>query len=279
MNTALTGVGRIRVAELDQRVDVAEAHLVGAGGDAVDRLERARRGVDGDVEPFGLEVALVDRDQERRRRAFELAVEREFDRRSGRTQRRSDSAAAARMQPGASRTDLEHRSCRYPLDVARPVRRRMSRRRCAQFRCSAKNMPNERARQDRDAGIGSAQTAYFLHTGMQSAAAAGNASRAGADRLENGVASRGSLPDERVMRRPAAARRTVPAFAAPYAPPDEDAGAGAAGRGSARRGGRSAHRRPRPRGWSRRSARSPAGSAASRTSCTPIRSRPRRAWR
>ena len=71
---------RIGVAELDQRVDVAEAHVVGARRDAVDRLERAAGGVDGDVEALGLEVALVDRDQERRRRALELAVEREFDR-------------------------------------------------------------------------------------------------------------------------------------------------------------------------------------------------------
>ena len=75
---------RIGVAELDQRVDVAEAHVVGARRDAVDRLERAAGGVDGDVEALGLEVALVDRDHERRRRAFELAVEREFDRRSAR---------------------------------------------------------------------------------------------------------------------------------------------------------------------------------------------------
>ena len=71
---------RIGVAELDQRVDVAEAHVVGAGGHALDRLERAARAVDGDVEALGLEVALVDRDHERRGRAFELEVEREFDR-------------------------------------------------------------------------------------------------------------------------------------------------------------------------------------------------------
>ena len=69
----------IGVAELDQRIDVAEAHVVGAGRDAIDRLERTARGVDGDVEPLGLEVALVDRDHERRGGALELEVEREFD--------------------------------------------------------------------------------------------------------------------------------------------------------------------------------------------------------
>ena len=50
-----------------------------AGGDAGDRLERRRRLVDGDVEPFVLEVALVLGNQEERGRPFEAAVEREFD--------------------------------------------------------------------------------------------------------------------------------------------------------------------------------------------------------
>src|SRR4029077_421716 len=70
---------RVGVAELDQRIDVAEAHVVGAGGDAIDRLKRAGRGIDRDVEAFGLEVALVDRDHERGSRALELEVERELD--------------------------------------------------------------------------------------------------------------------------------------------------------------------------------------------------------
>ena len=72
---------RIGVAELDQRIDVAEADVVGAGRDAVQRLERAAGGVDRDVETFGLVIALVGGDQERRRRALEFPVEREFHRR------------------------------------------------------------------------------------------------------------------------------------------------------------------------------------------------------
>src|SRR5262249_37766966 len=55
---------RVLVAELDQRVDVGEGHVVGARRDAVDRLDRAAGGVDGDVEAFGLEVAAVERQQE-----------------------------------------------------------------------------------------------------------------------------------------------------------------------------------------------------------------------
>jgi hypothetical protein len=72
--------GRVLVAELDQRIDVAEAHVVGAGGNTGDRLQRAGRGIDGDVESLSLVVALVEPDQERCRRALELEVEAEFDR-------------------------------------------------------------------------------------------------------------------------------------------------------------------------------------------------------
>ena len=66
--------------ELHQRVDVAEAHFVGAGRDARDRLTRARAGIDGDVEPLVLEVTVVDGDEERGGRPLELPVEREADR-------------------------------------------------------------------------------------------------------------------------------------------------------------------------------------------------------
>src|SRR5207237_454479 len=72
---------RIGVTELDQRIDVAEAHVVGARRDAIDRFERAGGRIDRHVEPFGLVIALVNRDHERRGRALEFEIEREFDRR------------------------------------------------------------------------------------------------------------------------------------------------------------------------------------------------------
>ena len=72
---------RVLVAEADQRVHVAGADVVGAGGDAGDRLARAVARVDGDVEPLGFEVALVERHRERRGRALEAPVEGEFHRR------------------------------------------------------------------------------------------------------------------------------------------------------------------------------------------------------
>ena len=137
---------RIGVAELDQRVDVAEAHVVGAGRDAVDRLERARRGVDGDVEAFGLEVALVDGDHERRGRALELEVERELDlglRGGGAGGERREwprQGQARRGRPHVSRAPI---SCRYAF------RRFRAARAPAVGCCSAKNMPNERASRDR----------------------------------------------------------------------------------------------------------------------------------
>ena len=70
---------RVLVLELDQRIDVEEAERIGAGGDAGDAGDRAGAGVDGDVEAFGLVVALVDGDEIGRRRAFELPVEGELD--------------------------------------------------------------------------------------------------------------------------------------------------------------------------------------------------------
>ena len=60
------------------RLYVAEAHVVGAGGDPVDRLERAGGRVDSDVHAFRLVVALVERHQERRRRSLEFEIEAEF---------------------------------------------------------------------------------------------------------------------------------------------------------------------------------------------------------
>src|SRR5262249_20199484 len=60
---------RVLIAELDQRVDVGECHVVGARRDAVDWLDRAARGIDRHVEAFGLEVAAVERQQKGRLRA------------------------------------------------------------------------------------------------------------------------------------------------------------------------------------------------------------------
>ena len=69
--------GRIGVAEFDQRVDVAEAHVIFARCDALDGLQRAERGVDRDVEVFRDVVTFVERHQERRRWSFEFEIKRE----------------------------------------------------------------------------------------------------------------------------------------------------------------------------------------------------------
>jgi hypothetical protein len=76
MNAALTGL----LAELDQRSEIAKSHLGVAGGDALDRLQIAVGRFDGDVEAFGLEITLGDRDQEGCRRPFQFAIKREPDR-------------------------------------------------------------------------------------------------------------------------------------------------------------------------------------------------------
>ena len=70
----------IAVAELDERVDVGDTHVVDVRCQPADGFERAGgRGIDAHVEPFGLEVALVDGEEEGRRRSVDLAVEREVD--------------------------------------------------------------------------------------------------------------------------------------------------------------------------------------------------------
>ena len=277
MNTALIGVRRIGVAELDQRIDVAEAHLVGAGGDAVDRLERARRRVDGDVEPFGLEVALVDRDQERRRRAFELEVEREFDRGLGARGGPPSSTAAARMSPAWSEPEaLEHVHVATPWISVGP--NGAWRRACifpAQQRtCRMKEQGRTAAR-----AVGLHRRPIFCTSECQSADAAGNAAGAGADRLA--ISVRRSLADpevsdERVQLRAWDGRAGL---CRALCAAGRDAGAGAPGRGIARRGRRGPHRCPRPAAGREHPRPIPAASAASRISCTPIRFRPRRAWR
>ncbi len=85
---------RIGVAELDQRVDVAEAHVVGARRDAVDRLERAAGGVDRDVRglrPCSSPCRAATRNGAE---ALEFEVEREFH--------RVVWAAAAPVKPSAA---------------------------------------------------------------------------------------------------------------------------------------------------------------------------------
>src|SRR3546814_8251395 len=59
-----------------QRVDVGKTHVVGAGGDALQRTGRALAGVDGDVEAGGLVIALLQGIEERRGRTLDHPVER-----------------------------------------------------------------------------------------------------------------------------------------------------------------------------------------------------------
>src|SRR5262249_3617570 len=73
----------VLVAKLDERIDVAKAHVVYARGNTLDGLDRAGRGIDGNVKALVPIIAVVDCDQERRRRALELEVEAEFKRRLG----------------------------------------------------------------------------------------------------------------------------------------------------------------------------------------------------
>src|SRR4026209_331640 len=75
------------VAVSDERIDIGKCHVVAAASDAGDRLEQRGRVIDGDVEPFSLEVALVLREENERLRPFEAPVQREFD--AGLRRRRS----------------------------------------------------------------------------------------------------------------------------------------------------------------------------------------------
>ncbi len=63
-------LARVLGVVLDGRVHVGEPDLVGARRDTLDRTGRALAGVHGDVEAFGLVVALFQRDQERRGRPW-----------------------------------------------------------------------------------------------------------------------------------------------------------------------------------------------------------------
>ncbi len=74
---------RIFVEELHDGIDIAEAHLVGAGCNPWDGFDGAVAAIDRDIQALGLEISLIEREQKACGRAFEFPVEREFDRRIG----------------------------------------------------------------------------------------------------------------------------------------------------------------------------------------------------
>ena len=91
---------RLGVAELDQGINVAEAHVVITRCHALDRLDRVGGGIYRDIEAFRFVIALVERQQEERGRPFEFVVEREFNDCFRRLRRRSSTSrqsAAASM--------------------------------------------------------------------------------------------------------------------------------------------------------------------------------------
>jgi hypothetical protein len=65
--------------EFHQRGHVGKAHVIGAGGHAVDRIAGAVAGVDGDIQFFLREVALGLGHQEQGGRPFEAPVQLELD--------------------------------------------------------------------------------------------------------------------------------------------------------------------------------------------------------
>ena len=65
--------------KLDQRVDVAEADVIGAVGNQRHRGARAVALVERDLEAFGLEVTLVLREEEHPLRALVLPVQHQLD--------------------------------------------------------------------------------------------------------------------------------------------------------------------------------------------------------
>src|SRR5262249_54724202 len=69
----------ISVTELDKRVDIAEANVVGARGDAIDRFKRTVPRLDRHVESFSSKIATVYRNQKGCGRSFELPIKFEFD--------------------------------------------------------------------------------------------------------------------------------------------------------------------------------------------------------
>src|SRR5262247_915845 len=67
------------IAILDEGVDIGEAHVVRARGNAGDRLEHRRRLVEDHVQALGFEVAPVLGKQKCRSQPLEPPVEREVD--------------------------------------------------------------------------------------------------------------------------------------------------------------------------------------------------------
>ena len=113
---ARRGVALVGREELDHRADVGEAHVVRARGDARDRTARAVAGVDDDVQALLLEIALRDREQEERRRAFEPPVELEAD--AGRLLRRRGRGERGEREPGdgPDRAAARERECGHRCD-------------------------------------------------------------------------------------------------------------------------------------------------------------------
>ena len=70
----------IFIAKSHQRIHVAQTRIVGAGGDAGDRLSRTCRRIDGDIEAFGLEIPFFEGNRERSCRALPAPVEAEANR-------------------------------------------------------------------------------------------------------------------------------------------------------------------------------------------------------
>ena len=69
----------LSVTKLDERVDIAEADIIGAGGDAIDWLKRTVSRLNRHLEFFRGEIAPVYRDQKGRGRPFELPIKCELD--------------------------------------------------------------------------------------------------------------------------------------------------------------------------------------------------------
>jgi hypothetical protein len=67
------------VAIADERIDVGKRHVVAAGCDAGDRLERRGRLVHRHLQAFAFEEALVLRNEDESFRPLEPAIERELD--------------------------------------------------------------------------------------------------------------------------------------------------------------------------------------------------------
>ena len=91
--------------EIDQRVDVAEADVIGAARDFRDRRRRAIALVDVHLKSLGFEVALVLGEEEPALRALIFPVQHEFQlglRLRGRRERRRECERAGKRQQGTS---------------------------------------------------------------------------------------------------------------------------------------------------------------------------------